>query len=258
MRRASGHLLAGAALPLGLLAAWEIAARLGAVNAFLLPAPSAVLAAGIELAGSGELGRHVLASAQRVAVGFVLAVALAVPLAVALRRSALLARCLRFPLDFLRATPPLALVPLLVLWFGLGEAVKWTVIVLASFFPILLNTMAGLDSVRPQLLEMARTLQLTGAERVRFIILPAALPTFLAGLRLAFSNCWRALVGAELIATSVGLGYLVMDAQTLARSDIVYAAILVIGTLGFLADWLFVLLARITVGNANGPGLAGS
>jgi ABC-type nitrate/sulfonate/bicarbonate transport system permease component len=167
-----------------------------------------------------------------------------VPVAVAVARWRPLERLLRFPLNFLRATPPLALLPLLVLWFGIGEGAKWIVILLASFFPILLNTVAGLRSVRPELLEMARTLDLTPLERVRFVIVPSALPTFVAGLRLAFGNCWRALVGAELIATSVGLGWLVMDAQAIARIDVVYAGILVIGTLGYLADQAFILLTR--------------
>jgi ABC-type nitrate/sulfonate/bicarbonate transport system permease component len=164
--------------------------------------------------------------------------------AVAVVRWRSLERLLRFPLNFLRATPPLALLPLLVLWFGIGETAKWVVILLASFFPILLNTIAGLRSVPPHLLEMARTLDLTPLERVRFVTVPSALPIFVAGLRLAFGNCWRALVGAELIATSVGLGFLIMDAQAIARIDVVYAGILVIGTLGFLADRAFLLLTQ--------------
>ena len=211
-----------------------------------------VLRAGAELARSGELARDVGASAQRVLIGFTAAVATAVPLAVAVARWRPLERLLRFPLNFLRATPPLALLPLLVLWFGIGEAAKWVVIVLASFFPILLNTIAGLRSVRPQLLEMARTLDLTPLERVRFITVPSALPIFIAGLRLAFGNCWRALVGAELIATSVGLGFLIMDAQAIARIDVVYAGILVIGTLGFLADRAFLALTRGLAGGNGG------
>lgn len=237
-------LLVGTALPAAVLVAWEVAARLGALNVYLLPAPTTVLHAGIELARSGELARHVGASAQRVLIGFGLATVTAVPIAVVVHRYRLAERLLRFPLDFLRATPPLALLPLLVLWFGLGEAAKWAVILLASFFPIFLNTVAGLRSVRPELLEMARTLDLTAFERARFVIVPSALPVFVAGLRLAFGNCWRALVGAELIATSVGLGYLIMDAQALARVDVVYAAILVTGTLGFLADQALVFLTR--------------
>jgi sulfonate transport system permease protein len=241
-------LLIGIAMPVGVLLAWQGAAGVGLLNAFLLPSPLAVWRAGVELARSGELARDVGASAQRVAIGFAVAVATAVPLAAALVRWPLVERALRFPLDFLRATPPLALLPLLVLWFGIGEPPKWAVIVLASFFPILLNTVAGLRAAPPELLEMARTLDLTGMERIRFVIVPAAVPTFVAGLRLGFGNCWRALVGAELIATSVGLGFLIMDAQAIARTDVVYAGIIVIGTLGFLADQVFVLAARGLVG----------
>jgi len=224
--------LTGAAIPLAVLVIWEIAARVGLLNAYLLPARS------------GELARDVWASVQRVLIGFAAGVVTAVPVAAAVAHCPLLERLLRFPLNFLRATPPLALLPLLVLWFGIGETAKWVVILLASFFPILLNTVAGLRSVPSDLLEMARTLDLTPLERVRFVVVPSALPTFVAGLRLAFGNCWRALVGAELIATSVGLGFLIMDAQSIARIDVVYAGILVIGTLGFLADQAFLVLTR--------------
>jgi len=245
------RLLTAAAVPLAVLCAWEIAARAGWLNVYLLPAPTAVLRAGAELARSGELARDVGASVQRVLVGFVLAIVTAVPVAVLVQRCRTAEKLLRFPLNFVRATAPLALLPLLVLWCGIGEATKWAVILLVGFFPILLNTVAGLQSVRPQWLEMARTLDLTPLERVRFVIVPAAMPVFVAGLRLAFGNCWRALVGAELIATSVGLGYLIMDAQAIARTDMVYAGILVIGTLGFAADRAFVRLTRGLAGGGD-------
>jgi len=246
------RLLAAIAVPAAVLVLWEIAARLHALNVYLLPGPAAVLRAGLDLAHSGELARHVGVSSGRVLIGFALATVTAVPIAVAVQRCRLAERLLRFPLNFMRATAPLALLPLLVLWFGIGEAAKWVVILLAGFFPILLNTIAGLESVPAALLEMGGTLDLTRLERVRFIIVPAALPTFVAGLRLGFGNCWRAVVGAELIGTSVGLGYLIMDAQALARTDVVYAGILVIGSLGYLADQAFVLLTRGVAGDGGG------
>lgn len=246
-KRWSGFAI-GAILPIAILVLWEIAARAHWLNAYLLPAPSAVLAAGVALAQSGELARNVGASAERAVVGFAAAMAIATPLAAAVARWRTLERLLHFPLEFLRATPPLALLPLLVLWFGIGEAPKLAVIVLAGFFPILLNTVAGLRSTPPQLLELARTLDLTPFERVRFVIVPAALPVFVTGLRLAFGNSWRALVAAELIATSVGLGYMIMDAQAIARIDVVYVGILVIGAIGFLADRALMTLTRRLAG----------
>lgn len=241
-------------LPLGLLAAWEAAAEAGALNAFLLPGPGAVLAAVLELARTGVLARDASASFARVMIGFALSVGTAVPVAIALVRWRAAADLLRFPLNFLRATPPLALLPLLVLWFGIGEAAKWVVVVLASFFPILLNTEAGLRAVQPRHLELARSLDLTTFETIRFITIPSALPTFVAGLRLGFGNCWRAMVGAELIATSVGLGFRIMDAQAIARVDIVYAGIFVLGTLGFLADRVFLMLTRRLAGRGQHVG----
>lgn len=251
MTRAPARLCLSLALPLAVLALWEGAAEAGALNAFLLPGPGAVLAAVAELARTGTLARDAAASFSRVMMGFALSTALAVPTAIALARWRVASDLLRVPLNFLRATPPLALLPLLVLWFGIGEAAKWIVVVLASFFPILLNTVAGLRGVAPQHLELARALELTRAETVRFIVVPSALPVFVAGLRLGFGYCWRAMVGAELIATSVGLGFRIMDAQSIARVDVVYAGILVLGTLGFLADQIFLLAARRLCGGVH-------
>lgn len=184
-------------------------------------------------------------------IGFLLSSALALPIAAALVRWRLAADLLRVPLEFLRATPPLALLPLLVLWFGIGEAAKWIVVVLASFFPILLNTVAGLRAVSPQHRELARALDLTRVETLRLVVLPATLPVVVAGLRLGFGYCWRAMVGAEMIATSAGLGFRIMDSQAIARSDMVYAGILVLASLGFLADRVFLAAARRIPGGAD-------
>lgn len=245
------RLLVPLILPALVLASWEAAARLGALNAFLLPGPGAVLAAGVELARSGDLARDAAASFSRVLIGFLLSSALALPTAAALVRWRLAGDLLLVPLNFLRATPPLALLPLLVLWFGIGEGAKWIVVVLASFFPILLNTITGLRAVSPQHRELARTLELTRAETLRFIVIPSALPVVVAGLRLGFGYCWRAMVGAELLATSAGLGFRIMDAQSIARSDIVYAGIFVLAGLGFLADRVFLTAARGLAGGAD-------
>ncbi|AWK89684.1 ABC transporter permease [Azospirillum thermophilum] len=235
------------ALPVGLLAAWAALSAAGQLNAYLLPPPWEVWATAVEMARSGELYRHTLASLGRVLAGFAVTVALAGPLAVLVHLLPPLGALLRLPLEGLRVTPPLALVPLLILWLGIGEASKLAVIVLGSFFPIFLNVLTGLEQADRRLLEMADTLALTPADKVRHILLPAAMPAVLTGLRIGFGYSWRALIGAELIAASAGLGYLIVDAGEMARTDRIFVGILAIALLGALSDRLLSRLAAALV-----------
>jgi len=221
-----------------LLGLWWAASRFGWVNAFLLPPPAKVWNTLIELAQSGALARHTLVSLQRVGLGYALAVMAAVILAIAFARSATLRRLIDPPLEFMRQVPPLALVPLLMLWLGIGEAQKIGIIVLACFFPIFLGIRGGIAQVDRKLIEVGKVCGLGQGEILWRIILPSSLPSIVIGLRIGLGYSWRALVGAELIASSAGLGYLIVDAENLARTDIVIAGILVIGVIGLLADWL--------------------
>lgn len=232
------------ALPLALLAAWAIAADLGLLNAYLLPPPTEVAAAALELAESGRLAQHVAASSARVLGGFAIAVAIALPLALLLALAPRLAPWLHLPLEFLRVVPPLALIPLLILWLGIGEAPKLAVVVLSSLFPVFLNTLAGLRNTDARLLELAHSLALSPLERLRHVQLPAALPATLTGLRLGFGYAWRALVGAELIAAPAGLGFLIGESSEMARTDLVFVSIFAIAALGVIADTVFMHLTR--------------
>jgi len=226
-------------LPLAVLAAWVVVTRLEMVSPYLLPPPLTVLEAAVELASAGLLHIHVFTSLGRVLTGFAFTAVFAIPLAVFIYFFDLAEGYLRFVLEFIRNTPPLATVPLLILWFGIGEAPKLAVIILASFFPIFLNTLNGLRQSDRGLIEMADTLDLTGWEKLRFVLLPGALPQIITGLRLGFGYSWRALIGAELIAASAGLGYMILDAEELARTDIVFVGIIAIGTLGYSFDLVF-------------------
>jgi NitT/TauT family transport system permease protein/sulfonate transport system permease protein len=197
-----------------------------------------------DLALRGDLWDHLGASLARVGLGFALTVVLALPLALVcglFPRAHALGRLL---LEALRVTPPLALVPLLILWLGIGEASKLALVVLASFFPIYMNALAGLRDGDHRLVELAHTLDLTPLERAWHVLLPGALPSIVTGLRLGFGYSWRALVGAELIAASSGLGYLIIDSGEMARTDRVFVGILAIALLGALSDALFRRLAE--------------
>ncbi|MEG0822295.1 MAG: ABC transporter permease [Burkholderiaceae bacterium] len=238
------HALRALALPALLLMAWSVGSASGWFSAYLLPPPAAVWSSALELAGDGRLTTHIGASGARVLGGFALAVALALPLGLLIALTPRLAAWLHLPLEFLRVVPPLALMPVLILWFGIGEAAKLAVVVLSSFFPIFLNTVGALRTVDSRLLELAHSLELTARERLWHVQLPAALPQTLTGLRLGFGYSWRALVGAELIAAPAGLGFLISESAEMARPDQVFVGIFTIALLGVLADWVFVRITR--------------
>lgn len=220
------------------LGLWWAASTFGWVNAFLLPAPVKVLNTLFELGQSGALARHTLVSLQRVGLGFALAVIAAIVLAIVFSRSPAIRGLIDPLLEFVRQIPPLALTPLLILWLGIGETQKVAIIMLACFFPIFLGMRGGIAQVDQKLIEVGKVCGLSQGEIMRRIVLPSSLPSIVVGLRIGLGYSWRALVGAELIASSAGLGYLIVDAESLARTDIVLAGILVIGAIGLLADQL--------------------
>lgn len=220
----------------GLLLAWHLAAASGLVVPFLLPGPEAVARVGLAMLLDGSLARHAAVSMLRILSGFALSVCFALPLAALLALNGTARRVIDGPLEFLRHIPPLALLPLVILWFGIGEGSKLAIIVLATFFPVFVGTLGGIAQCDPKLVEVGRMCGLPRREILTRIVFPAALPAMLIGLRLGLGYSWRALVGAELVAASSGLGYMIIDAETLARTDIIFVGILVIGLLGMVLD----------------------
>ena len=230
-------------LPLLLLPVWQGVASTGMVSPYLLPGPGRVLETGLYMAGNGTLAGHVAGSLLRIAAGFGLSVVLAFLTASALYRWKVLDEICQGSLSFMRMTPPLALTPLLILWLGIGDATQIAVIVLASFFPVYLNTRDGLSRLDASFRELAASLHLSRARTVLFFLLPAATPSIITGLRLSFGYSWRALIAAELISASSGLGYMIMDAEQMQRADEVIVGILVIGMLGWALDAAFSTVA---------------
>ena len=226
-------------LPAVIFLGWWLVTSSGAVPALLLPGPGAVAKRFLSLLDSGELLTHAVVSMGRVFAGFLLSASAALGLALLLYRRPLWESALSLVLEALRVIPPLSLVPLLILWLGIDEAPKLAIVVLASFFPIYLSALTALRSVSSKYKELAQMLGLTESARVQEILLPGAAPGILTGLRLGFGYAWRALVGAELIAAASGLGYLIEDASSLARTDVVMVGILTIAGLGILCDQLF-------------------
>lgn len=225
----------GAVIPLAALVLLESVVRAGLLPAHLLPPPSEVARTLGQLAVNG-LGSHVLASSLRVAAGFALGAgaAIAVGALVGLNRRA--EGLLEPSFQALRAIPSLAWVPLLLLWLGIDEGSKVTLIAIGAFFPVYMGVASGFRDVDRKLVEVAEMAGLRSFSLVRRVLLPAALPAVLTGLRNGLSLAWMFMVAAELIAATRGLGYLLTDGRETGRADIVLAAIVLLALLGKLSD----------------------
>ncbi|QCB94053.1 ABC transporter permease [Cellulomonas shaoxiangyii] len=238
------RVVGGALLPVLLLAVWHAVTTGGLVPPYQLPAPAAVWGAAGDLLARGDLQTHVAISVQRVLVGFVVGAGVGLVLGslVGLSRAAdvLLAPLL----GAVRAVPSLAWVPLLILWLKIGEESKVTLIAIGAFFPVYTTVAAALRHVDPQLVEAGRAFGLRGVRLLQRVQLPAVLPSVLAGLRLALAQAWLFLVAAELIASSMGLGFLLNDSQQNGRVDRILLAIVLLALLGKLSDSLVALGER--------------
>ncbi|MEN3931142.1 ABC transporter permease [Microvirga sp. W0021] len=220
------------------IALWAGSLTLLDIPSILLPSPAMAFSAAVELVCDGVLFEHIVVSIKRLTSGYILAVALSLPAAFMLSQSVWAKRILNPTLEFLRQIPPLAMMPLLILWLGIGEAQKVGIIILACFFPIFLGALGGIAQCDPKLKEVGRISGLNNPQILWRIVLPSALPAIVIGLRIALGQGWRALVGAELVASAAGLGYMIVDAENLARTDIIVVGIIVIGILGLTSDWV--------------------
>src|SRR5215212_5497905 len=228
----------GLLLPVGLAVGWEIAVRMGVSDGRLVPPPSRIWATLVELAAAGELQRHVAVTVARVAAGFGFGV-VAGTLAGAITGYSQITRRLLDPtLQALRAIPSIAWVPLFILWLGIFESSKVTLIAVGVFFPVYLGVMGAVLSVDRKIVEVGRVFRLSGAQMVRRILLPAVLPAYVIALRQGLGLGWMFVVAAELLGASEGLGYLLVDGQQLGKPAQIVAAIVIFAILGKTTDWL--------------------
>lgn len=235
-------------VPLLLVLAWEAASRAGFIRVQVLPPPSSVLATGWAMAASGELFRHLGASLLRAAAGFAIGGALGFGFGVLTGFSRLAHALFDRPIQMIRAIPFLALLPLVIVWFGVDEIGKIFLVALAVFFPIYVNTVLGIRQIDPKLLEVARVAGLTRLATVRRIVLPGAMPSVLTGVRYSLATAWLALVVAETLATTSGIGFLAMDAREFLQTDVIVLAIVIYAVIGVAADALARTLERRLLG----------
>lgn len=231
-------------LPIAIVTAWEIAARAGWLSSRILPEPFAVVQAGVTLAASGELWQHVKVSALRALSGFAIGGGLGLALGLLTGSFRKLEIALDTTLQMIRNIPPLALIPLVILWFGIDETAKLFLISFGVFFSVYINTFHGIRSVDPALIEMGKSYGLKGWSLYREVILPGALSSILVGVRYALGFMWVILIVAETISAQAGIGYMTMNAREFLQTDVVLLGILLYAVLGKLADVAARLLER--------------
>ena len=230
----------GLLLPLAAALGWEFVVRMGWSSGRLMPPPSVIYATVRDLAVTGELQRHVMVTTGRVAAGFGIGVVAGTVVGAVTGYSALTRRLLDPSLQALRAIPSIAWVPLFILWLGIFEASKITLIAIGVFFPVYLGVMGAVLSVDRKVVEVGRAFRLSGAQMVRRILLPAVLPQYVIALRSGLGLGWMFVVAAELLGASEGLGYLLIDGQQLGKPAEIVTAILAFAVIGKLTDWLIV------------------
>jgi sulfonate transport system permease protein len=233
----------GLVLPIVLGLGWELVVHFGLASGRLVPPPSVIFKTFVDLARAGELQRHVLVTSARVAAGFAIGVVAGTLTGAICGYSALLRRLLDPSLQALRAIPSIAWVPIFILWFGIFETSKITLIAVGVFFPVYLGVMAAIMSVDRKLVEVGRAFRLSGAAMVRRILLPAVLPAYVVALRSGLGLGWMFVVAAELLGASEGLGYLLIDGQQLGKPAQIVTAIVAFAIIGKLTDWLIVIAA---------------
>ena len=233
----------GLLVPVTLAVVWEIVVRLGWSSGRLAPPPSVVFQTFADLARTGELQRDTLITLGRVAAGFALGAVVGTVVGAATGYSVLLRRLLDPSLQGLRAIPSIAWIPLFILWLGIFEASKVTLIAVGVFFPVYLGVMGAIQSVDRKLVEVGRAFRLSAFEMVRRILLPAVLPAYVLSLRSGLGLGWMFVVAAELMGASEGLGYLLIDGQQLGKPAEIIAAIVAFAIVGKASDWLIALAA---------------
>ncbi|QOL15031.1 aliphatic sulfonate ABC transporter permease SsuC [Dickeya dianthicola] len=232
-------------LPLLLVAVWQLASSVGWLSSRILPSPQAVAVTFWRLTRSGELWQHLSISTWRALTGFAIggALGLAIGFITGLSRTG--ERLLDTSVQMLRNVPHLALIPLVILWFGIEESAKIFLVALGTLFPVYLNTYHGIRNIDGGLLEMSRSYGLSGFRLFREVLLPGALPSIMVGVRFSLGLMWLTLIVAETISASSGIGYLAMNAREFLQTDVVVVAIILYALLGKLADVIALTLERI-------------
>ena len=231
---------------------WFLLCRLEVFSRYVLPTPEKVFDSFLKMLKSGEIFEDVIISLIRILKGFSIAFLLAFVLGMFRSLVPASEKYYDYIVQFFRNVPPLSLIPLLILWCGIGETTKTVIIVLASFFPMYLNIVKGFTGCDQKLLEVGDAFGYSKFEKFKHIILPYASADILVGMRIGMGYSWRAIIGAEMIAASSGIGHMILFAQEMSRTDKVIVGIFVVGIVGLVTDKIFgILLRKVFKGNGE-------
>lgn len=228
--------LRGSFLPVVVLIAWQSLGSVGILPAQLFSSPLLIVTTFIDLVRSGEMGMHLQISLTRALLGFALGGFLGLLLGVIVGMQKKSEEYLNPSIQMLRTVPLLAITPLFIMWFGFGELSKVLLIALGAFFPLYLQTFLGLRNVDKKLYDVARILEFSRLEQITKLMIPAALPNILLGIRLALSAAWMCLVVAELLGADRGVGFMIQDARSFMQTDVVFVGIIIFALAGKISD----------------------
>ncbi|MBT2645147.1 ABC transporter permease [Bacillus sp. ISL-34] len=228
--------LRGSVLPVVVLIAWQSLGSIGILPAQLFSSPLLIVTTFINLVQSGEMGMHLQISLTRALLGFALGGFLGLLLGVIVGMQKKSEEYLNPSIQMLRTVPLLTITPLFIMWFGFGELSKVLLIALGAFFPLYLQTFLGLRNVDKKLYDVARILEFSRMEQITKLMIPAALPNILLGIRLALSAAWMCLVVAELLGADRGVGFMIQDARSFMQTDVVFVGIIIFALAGKISD----------------------
>lgn len=231
-------------IPAAVLVFWHLTTSGGNVPSAILPTISDVIESFQKQLASGQLLEDLSISLMRVLKGYFVAIILGITLGTFMGISDTCNRIFSLTLNTIRQIPMMAWIPLIILWFGIGELSKVVFIVLGAFFPIMVNTLSGIKSTPKGYLEVARLYQMSGVDTFRKVYLPSALPQIFVGLKLGLGISWMAVVASELIAASSGIGFRISDARSLMQPDVVIVGMIVIGVVGILMDRILTFILK--------------
>jgi sulfonate transport system permease protein len=233
--------------PVLVLALWYVASGAGWISPAKMPGPDAVVASLAKMIADGTLATDVAASLQRAALGLSIGVVAGFVMAVVAGLTRLGDALIDGNVQVKRSIPNLALIPLFIIWLGIGETMKVAIIALGTMVPIYINTHAALRGIDRRFVELGQTVQLSRTRFLRHIVFPASLPGFFTGLRMAVTHSWTALVVVETINATSGIGFMITQARIYGQTDVVLVGLLLYGVLGFSSDALVRALERRTL-----------
>lgn len=237
-------LLIGSIIPIILITLWQVFGNIGAINQSVLPKPSILISTFADSISAGKIQEHLLVSLERVIKGFLLGAVFGVFLGILIGLFAKINDLLAALMGVLRPIPVIAWVPVLIVWMGIDESSKITVIAIASFWPILLNTYQGVRNADKKLLEVATILEKNKLVVLTKVIIPSAMPFIFTGVRLGVGGAWSSVVGAEMIAAAAGIGYMIAYARELSQPDVMFVGVFSIGIIGLLIDAILLRIEK--------------